>query len=78
MFDNPCHHLSKVNQEKHSLKLEIDTLIKNLSKIENTLALTNTKVTNISLTNIDLNFKKNKAKMSFKVSRIIGLTLTIS
>lgn len=37
--------------------------MESLSVIENTLTLTNTKVTNLSLTNIDLHSNKDRAKI---------------
>ncbi|CAI9299649.1 unnamed protein product [Lactuca saligna] len=49
MFNYLCHHLSKVNKEKHMLRVELDTLMNNLSSIKKTLAFTNSKVTNLTL-----------------------------
>lgn len=34
MFDYLCHNLSKVNQKKHLLRVEIDILVNNLSDIK--------------------------------------------
>lgn len=53
MFSYLCHHLSKVN-EKNSLRVEIDTLVNDLTYIKMTLPLAKTKVTHLSFTKIDL------------------------
>lgn len=58
-----CQDLSKYNQKGHSFRFVIDTLMENLSNIENTLSLTNTKVTNLSITNIDLHSKEDRIEM---------------
>lgn len=63
MFNYLCQHLSKLNQEKHFVRLETDTPMECLSDITNTPSLTNIKVTNLSLTNIDLHSKKQRAEI---------------
>lgn len=63
MFNFLCLHLSKVNQEKRSHKVEIETLMNKIIEFEKSLTSTSIKVTNISLTNVDLHTKKDKAEL---------------
>lgn len=73
MFNYLCHHLSKFNQEKHVLTLEIDTPMNNLSDNKRNLSFTNIKTTNLSLTNSNIHLKKDRAKAhSNKIPNIIN------
>lgn len=59
MFDYLCLKLSNFNQEKKSLMLEIKSPADKLTDTEETLALKNINVTNLSLINTDLHTKKD-------------------
>lgn len=59
MFYFLCLKCSNVIQEKHSLRLKIESLTNRLSDTKETLAQSNIKVTNLSLTKIDIHSKKD-------------------
>lgn len=63
MFDYLSIELSTISQEKHSFRLEIETLMNKLTDTKIIVARANINVTNLSLTNANFHTKKDNDEL---------------